>query len=560
MKAYTLGLDFGTESARAVLVEVATGQTVSTAVEGYPDGVLDQSLPGSSEPLPPDWALQNPRDWLSVLEKTVRAVLKEARVSADSVIGLGIDFTACTVLPVRADGTPLCQLDQYQGQPHAWPKLWKHHATQPQADRINALAASRGEPWAARYGGKLSAEWLLPKALQILEEAPEIYAASDRIVEGADWVVWQLTGNLVRNACTAGYKATWHKTSGFPSQEFLRALHPQLVDLFSDKLQGPIRAPGQPAGQLLPEWAARLGLAERVQVAVPIIDAHAAVIGGGVTGPDILFMIMGTSTCHLLMSTREVLVPGIAGVVEDGIVPGLFGYEAGQAAVGDIFAWFVRQAVPSDYQREAEQQGCSIHDLLSRRGESLAAGESGLLALDWWNGNRSTLVDADLSGLLLGCTLSTRPEEIYRALIESTAFGTRTIIEAFTELGLPVESIVSGGGLTKNRLLMQIYADITGRRIQVAGAPQASALGAAILAAVAAGPSLGGYAGLPEAASRMTPPPRESYHPRIAEQEIYQQLYLEYRRLYDYFGRGENPVMKRLRELRRRNEGPEGKP
>ncbi len=551
MPRYTLGLDFGTESARAVLVDVATGETAATAVQPYDDGVIDTTLPGGGNPLPPDWALQNPADWLTALEATVREVVRQSGIDPESVVGMGIDFTACTVLPATADGVPLCSLDSFRQRPHAWAKLWKHHASQPQADRINELAAQRGERWLARYGGKISSEWLIPKALQILEEDAEIYAAADRIVEGADWVVWQLTGCLTRNSCAAGYKATWHKVDGYPSADFLAALQPEFEDLYSKKVAGTILAPGERAGGLTLAWAERLGLPEGTPVAAAIIDAHAAVLGGGVSGPGVMFMIMGTSTCHMLMADREVLAEGISGVVEDGIVPGLFGYEAGQPAVGDIFAWFVENGLPAAYCREAEQKGQSLHDMLAQKAAALRPGESGLLALDWWNGNRSTLVDAELSGLLLGCTLATRPEEIYRALIEATAFGTRRIIESFTDQDLPVHSIVTGGGLTRNALLLQIYADVTGRELAVAGAEQVSALGAAMLGAVAAGEHGGGYESLSQAVAHMALPPARVFQPVPKNRRVYDTLYGEYRRLYDHFGRGQNNVMKVLRRLRK---------
>jgi L-ribulokinase len=548
---YALGLDFGTESARAVLVDVATGEVVATAVHLYADGVIDEVLPGSGHRLPPDWALQNPDDWLTALEATIPAVLVTGGVTPEAVVGLGLDFTACTILLATADGTPLCTLDANRGRPHAWPKLWKHHAAQPQADRVTELAESRGEPWLARYGGKISSEWFLPKALQLLEEAPDLYQAADYIVEGADWVVWRLTGVLARNACAAGYKATWHKGDGYPSLEFLTALYPGLTALYRDKAVGQVMAPGRKVGELTAEWAQRLGLAEGMPVAAPIIDAHAAVPGGGVSGAGTMFMIMGTSTCHMMMARSEMLVEGIAGVVEDGIVPGFFGYEAGQAGAGDMFAWFVEHAVPAAYHRQAAEQSVSLHNVLTEKAAALRPGQSGLLALDWWNGNRSTLVDAELSGLLIGCTLGTRAEEIYRALIEATAFGTRVIIEAFTEQGVPVDAIVTGGSLANNPMLMQIYADVTGREMAVCGAEQASALGAAMLGAVAAGKAQGGHDSLVEAVSRMAPPPSLIYHPLEQNKTLYDTLYTEYRRLYDYFGRGENEVMKTLRRLRK---------
>lgn len=550
---YTIGLDFGTESARAVLVDVASGEVVATAVHPYADGVIDEALPGSGEPLPPDWALQNPDDWLAALETVIPAVLTRGGVAPGSVVGIGIDFTACTLLPTTAEGLPLCRLEAYRGRPHAWAKLWKHHGAQPQADRINELAAARREPWLARYGGKISSEWLMPKALQLLEEAPDLYHAAGRIIEGGDWVAWQLTGVLARNACAAGYKATWHKADGYPSPHFLAALHPALSDLYTVKVAGPVIPPGQKIGELRADWARRLGLAVGTPVAAPIIDAHAAVLGGGVGGPGTMFMIMGTSTCHMLMAEVEMQVEGIAGVVEDGIVPGYFGYEAGQAGAGDILAWFVEHGLPPLYHQEAADRNLSLHDLLTEKASALRPGQSGLLALDWWNGNRSTLVDAELSGLLLGCTLGTRAEEIYRALVEATAFGTRVIMEAFTGQGVPVGSVVCGGTLTRNPMLMQIYADVTNREMAVAGSDQVTALGAAMLGAVAAGKASGGYDSLTEAVAHMAPPPGRVYRPIAANLAPYNTLYAEYRRLYDYFGRGQNPVMKTLRRLRKVN-------
>ena len=550
MERYALGLDYGTESARAVIVNIGSGEMLASAVHPYADGVIDEALPGSEIRLPPDWALQNPADWLAALEATVPAVLAESGIAGEAVVGIGLDFTACTVLPTTAAGTPLCLMPDFQHRPHAWAKLWKHHAAQAQADRVNELALKRNEPWLARYGNKISSEWLIPKALQTLQEAPDLYATAAHIVEGADWLVWQLTGVLARNTCAAGYKATWHKADGYPPAAFLAALHPDLADLFQTKMAGGMAAPGEKVGKLSQAWARRLGLAAGTPVAAPIIDAHAALPAGGIGTAGSMFMIMGTSTCHMLMAEDELLVEGISGVVEDGIVPGFFGYEAGQAGAGDIFAWFVDHSVPPVYHQEAAARNLSLHDLLTEKAAGLRPGQSGLLALDWWNGNRSTLVDAELSGLLLGCTLGTRAEDIYRTLIEATAFGTRVIMEAFTEQGVPVDEVVTGGSLTKTQMLMQIYADVTGREMAISGAEQASALGATMLGTVAAGVDSGGYDSLTEAISRMAPPPNRVYRPIPENQLVYDTLYAEYERLYSYFGRGKNKVLKTLRGLR----------
>ena len=369
-RTYTIGLDYGTQSARALLVRT-DGLIAATAVCDYADGVIDEHLPGSRRALGADWALQNPADWLTVLEAIVPQVLAAAGVAGEQVIGIGVDFTACTILPTTADGTPLCQLPAWRETPHAWPKLWKHHAAQPQADRFNQVAVARGEAFLARYGGRVSSEWLLPKALSILEEAPSVYDAASRIIEGGDWLVWQLSGQERRNACAAGYKACWTKGEGYPSADFLAALHPRFAAVVEEKLSAEVLPAGTYAGGLTPAWAGRLGLPAGVAVGVAMIDAHAGALGMGVGTPGVLGMIMGTSTCHMLLGREAALAEGISGVVEDGIVPGLFGYEAGQAGVGDIFAWFVEHGAPAAYEDEARASGVSLHELLSARAERL---------------------------------------------------------------------------------------------------------------------------------------------------------------------------------------------
>lgn len=552
MPKYTIGVDFGTLSGRALLVDIADGREIATAVYDYANGAMDQTLPDGT-PLGPDWALQDPADYLRALEVTVPRVLADAGIRPDDVIGLAIDFTACTMLPTTDDGTPLCFLDEWSSHPHAWVKLWKHHAAQPEANEINRIAAERGEAFLARYGGKISSEWLLAKSWQILDEAPDVYDAADRLLEAADWVIWQLCGNERRNSCTAGYKAVWSKSDGYPSPAFLKALDPRLETLVADKLSTDISPLGVKAGGLLPEWAIRLGLPAGIAVAVANVDAHVAVPACTVVAPGKMVMIMGTSICHMVCGTESKIVPGMCGVVEDGILPGLFGFEAGQSAVGDIFAWFVENCVPATYEREAQARGISVHELLTEKAAALKPGESGLLALDWWNGNRSVLVDTALSGLLLGCTLVTKPEEIYRALIEATAYGTATIVNTFAAHGVPIDEIYCCGGLAaKNALLMQIYADVTGRPMRISASEQTPALGSAMHAAVAAGASAGGYATIQDAAARMARVKDEQYAPIPENQVVYRDLYAEYLALHDYFGRGENDVMKRLRAIKER--------
>jgi L-ribulokinase len=548
---YTIGVDYGTESGRAVLVNVATGEEAASAVHPYGDGVIDAHLPGSDKPLPPDFALQNPQDYIAVLQETIPAVLRKSGVAAEDVIGIGTDFTACTMLPVDATGTPLCMLPKWRDNPYAWVKIWKHHAAQPEANALNRTAHQRGETWLNLYGGKISSEWLIPKIWETLNKAPEVYAAADRYLEAADWIVLQLTGEEKRNACTAGYKAIWNKRGGYPSDDFFAALDRRLRDVIDTKLSRDIHPLGERAGTLTPEMAALTGLKPGIAVPVGNVDAHVAVPASTVVSPGQMVAIMGTSTCLMALGEKEHIIEGMCGVVEDGIIPGLFGFEAGQSCVGDHFAWFVDNCVPPAYHEEAARRGVTVHQWLETLAAQQKPGEHGLLALDWWNGNRSILVDVDLTGLLLGATLATRPEDIYRALIEATAYGARIIVEAFHAGGVPVNEIVACGGLPgRNRLLMQIYADVTGREIKVAGTEQAGALGAAMFAAVAAGKAAGGYPTIFEAAQAMAHLQKHAYKPVPAHKAIYDQLYAEYVRLHDYFGRGANDVMKRLKSLR----------
>ncbi len=552
-RKYAIGVDFGTESGRAVLVDVTSGKEFAAATYKYSHGVIDEVLPVEGKPvrLEPDWALQDPEDYVRTFQRTIPAVMRQSGVDPADVIGIGIDFTACTMLPALADGTPLCVLPRYRRNPHAWVKLWKHHAAQPEADKINTTARQMGEAWLDRYGGKISSEWFFSKTLQILDEAPEIYAAADRLLEAADWVVWQLTGVETRNACTAGYKAMWSKREGFPREAYFAALDPRLENVIDEKMSRTIYSIGERAGGLTPQAAKWTGLRPGTAVAIANVDAHVSVPAATVTEPGRMVAILGTSICHMVLGDHERLVPGICGYVEDGIIPGQFGFEAGQSGVGDIFAWLVDNAVPPEYHAAAKKRKVDLHKLLEDEAAKLKPGESGLLALDWWNGNRSVLVDVDLTGLLLGATLATKAPEMYRALIEATAFGTRAIVEAFNRHGVPVNELVTCGGLPeKNKLLMQIYADVTGLELKVAASRQTPALGSAMFGAVAAGKAAGGYDSIFEAAQKMARLKKETFRPQPAAQKVYDQLYAEYLTLHDYFGRGANDVMKRLKHIK----------
>ncbi|WBB67766.1 ribulokinase [Micromonospora sp. WMMD812] len=532
---FVVGVDFGTLSGRALVVRVRDGAELGTAVHPYRSGVMDSVLAADGQQLPADWAVQDPDDYREVLRHAVPEALAASGVPAAQVVGIGIDFTACTVLPTLADGTPLCELPDLRTRPHAYVKLWKHHAAQQQADRINALAHERREPWIGRYGGKISAEWQYAKALQLLEEDPEIYDRAERWIEAADWIVWQLCGVETRNVCTAGYKGI-RQDGRYPSRDYLAALNPDFAD-FVEKIDGPLAALGDRAGGLTAQAAAWTGLPEGVAVAVGNVDAHVTAAAAQALDPGRMVAIMGTSTCHVLNGTQLAEVAGMCGVVDGGISAGRWGYEAGQSGVGDIFGWHVDHAAPDGY---------ASHQALSEQAAAQPVGAHGLVALDWWNGNRSLLVNHDLSGVIVGLTLATRPPDIYRALLESTAYGTRMIIEAFADAGVPVDELVIAGGLTGNPLLMQIYADVTNRPLSIIGSAQGPALGSAIHAAVAAG----AHRDVPTASAAMGRVHRDAYLPDPERVRAYDALYAEYRRLHDHFGRGGDDVLLRLRAIR----------
>jgi L-ribulokinase len=562
---YVIGVDFGTLSGRAILVRVRDGAEIGAATYHYPHGVIDRFLPADTGPggadgreLPPNWALQVPADYIGVLRHAIPELITATSVDPDDVIGIGTDFTACTVLPVLADGTPLCELPEYRDRPHAYVKLWKHHAAQPHADRINALAKSRQEPWLPRYGGIISSEWEFAKGLQLLEEDPEIYRRMDHFAEAADWIVHRLTGTYVRNACTAGYKGIY-QDGRYPGRDFLRALNPDFEDFAAGKLSGPIADLGDQVGVLSQEAARWTGLRPGIAVATGNVDAHVTAPAAQTTEPGQLLAIMGTSTCHILNAATRAEVPGMCGVVDGGVVRGLFGYEAGQSGVGDIFAWFADSFYnPSSAERPGpnprEQRSVpdgsgsagDLHERLSDLASRQRPGAHGLIALDWQSGNRSVLVDHSLSGVIVGMTLATKPEDVYRALIEATAFGTRKIVETFTASSVPVTEFVAAGGLLKNAFLMQVYADVLRMPVATCASEQAPALGSAIHAAVAAG----AYPDVQAAGAAMGGRGAVTYYPDPAAADTYDRLYAEYERLHDYFGRGGNDVMHRLHDVK----------
>ena len=533
---YAVGIDFGTESGRALLLDVGTGQELATSVVRYPSAVIDRTLPSTGEQLPSDWALQDPDDWVTVVEQAVPEVIKEAGVDPERVVGLGIDFTSCTVLPVTNDGVPLSTLEEWRGRRHAWPKLWKHHAAQPVADRLNEVALEREEPFLARYGGRISSEWYFPKLISVWLEDREIYDAAAAYIEAADWIVWWLTGVECRQTATAGFKAMWSPAEGLPPAEYFEAAYPGF-DNPGEKLGDTFVPLGTKAGTLRKEVADKTGLSESVAVAVGNVDAWVSVPGIGVDGPGTYVVVIGTSICDMIVSADETRLPGITGVVKDGILPGLYGYEAGQAAVGDMLAWFVENVArdPGSYAQ------------LEEAAARMEPGETGLVALDWWNGNRTILADADLTGAILGMTLQTTREQIYRALLESIAFGSRRIMDNFEEHGLELSQIVACGGIAERRpLMMQLLADTSGRDVHVPEAGEIPARGAALFGAVAAGV----FDDIAAAVAATRPRSVRTYKPDPGTKETYDRVYEIYRTLYEMLGRTEVRLLHDLKRIR----------
>lgn len=552
MKKYTIGLDFGTKSGRAVLVDVSNGRILAAAVKEYTHGVMDKCLPDGVTRLGVDWCLQNPIDYIEVLETVIPSVMTETGVHKEDVIGISMDFTACTILPIYKDGTPLCTKEKYIGRPHAYVKLWKHHAAQEEADRINSILKKQGSSILDRLGGRISSEILLPKVWQILNEDPEIYNEMDEILEAPDWLNFLMTGAKKRSISTAGYKAMYDEGQGYPAKEFFGLFEKRLENLVEDKLSTAISKIDESFGSLNEEWAEKLGLLPGTAVGTSIIDAHAGLPGCGITKPGQMMLIIGTSSVQTVLSERPYSKAGIMGGVKGGIMPGYYALESGLAAVGDQFEWFVNNCVPEYYYEEARNQNQNIHQYLTEKAQKLAAGQSGLIALDWWNGNKTPYTNSELSGVLIGLNINTKPEEIYRAFIEATAYGTRLIMDMFEEAGVGIDEIFACGGIAhKNSMLMQIYSDVTNREIKISAVDQTAALGAAMYAAVAAGSGRGGYDSIFEAAEKMSSVKEKVYKPDRKSHETYSELYEQYKILKDMFNPSINNVLIKLHEIKK---------
>jgi len=534
---YVIGLDYGTNSVRALIVRAANGHEVATALCDYTLGEHGVILSRN-----PDLARQHPADYVAGTEATIKKALAVAKQTVpgfapDQVIGIGVDTTGSTPLPIDHHGRPLAFQRQFSKNPAAMAWLWKDHTSVAEASEITTLARKMRPQYLAKCGGTYSSEWFFSKIFHCLRTSPEVFDAAFSWVECADWIPAMLTGTeapatLMAGICAAGHKAMYHRDwGGYPDAEFLSQLHPKLGELRA-RLCPKASSIDQAAGRLTAGWARRTGLPAGVPVAVGALDAHLGAVGAGI-GPGTLVKIIGTSTCDMMVASASKKlpdIPGLCGIVDGSILPGFYGLEAGQSAVGDIFNWFVNYIQPLG--RKA-----GSHEALSAAAAKIAPGESGLLALDWNNGNRTILVDQRLTGLLLGQTLYTTPAEIYRALIEATAFGALTIINRFEECGLKVEQIVNCGGIAeKNPLVMQIYADVTGRPMRISRSGQTCALGAALAGAVVAGRKAGGYDNFADAQKAMTGLQRQKFVPNPSAHGVYKELYSHYSKLHDAFG------------------------
>ena len=537
---YTIGLDYGSLSCRGILVSTADGTIMAEDEFVYPHAVIDHQLPDGT-PLPPQWALQNPDDFRQALYHIIPNLLKASQVQPSQVIAIGIDSTASTVIPVTEGLVPLCEQPPFRNRPHAWPKMWKHHAAAAEAAEITAAAVAQKLPVVVKSGGAIGCESLMPKVLQIFHEDAETFQNTISFFELCDWIVSLLAGREVRSTPLLTCKSMWTPQNGYPKGQPFDAITPKLA--FHDGVHPVIAAPGESVGTLHPSMAKELGLSENTVITAGQMDGYAALPGNGVADEGTLMMMIGTSTADMILGREWKDIPGICAAMEDANLPNFTNYAAGQACVGDMFKWFIDNCIPEKYAQEARRRGISIHAYLSELAAASKPGETGLVALDWWNGNKSCLNDSRLSGLIIGMTLATRPEHIYHALIEASAFGARKIIDNFKEHGIPVHDIVACGGIAlKNPFLMQIYADVIGMEIRTTTCTQTAALGAAIFAAAADG-CRSGHHDVFSAIRAMGAKDTILYLPVIENVLQYDIIYRKYLELHDFFGKSHASFM-----------------
>ena len=545
MNQYTLGVDFGSLSARAVICRVEGGEVIAQCESAYPHAVMTDCLPDGT-PLPMGYQLQHPADYLLALEECVRGALQASHLPPEAIIAMALDFTGCTILPVGRDLQPLCFQERFKSHPLAYVNMWKQRNAIREKEEIEALIRARQPDILAHFGGHAAAEMLFCKVLYTIRHDPQVFEAAELFMEAHDFMLLQLTGSVVRNTSMAAAKAFWDEKTGYPA--LLGELHPAFDHPEKTFLRGRMCRPFETAGTLLPEMAKKLGLAAGIPVAGGHYDAHAATYALNVRGGGEMMMSLGTSSGLVSGYERFRQVEGAASILWGAILPQHYSYASGQPAFGDTLGWYVNHAVPAQVKEAAEKENCSVHQYLTREAKKLAPGQSGLMVLDWWNGNRSILQNAELSGMILGLTLSTTAPEIYRALLEGISFGMRAMVDSYRAEGLEVRVLYACGGISfKNPLLMQIISDVTNLPVRKSRNVPAPAVGACMLAATAAG----AYETIYDAMANMHCLEEGVYYPDPARVEIYEKLYREYLLLHDHFGRGMNPVMKTLRDIAR---------
>lgn len=547
MEKYVIGLDFGTMSARGMLVRTSDGKVLKNAVSEYAHGVISNVFLNGKK-LEPDFALQHPQDYLDALSSIFSTLLNG--VKPDDVEGIGVDFTQCTMMPVTKEGIPLCFLDKYKNEPHAYVKLWKHHGAAEEAQQLTQVAQKRGEAFLQYYGGRISSEFMFPKILEILHKTPAIYQEADGFVELADWITWHLTGQKKRSCSIAAVASFWDEIHGYPSKEYFGALDDKFANVVEEKLSGDLVPLGLKIGTVSKEAAKRYGLSEQTIVTPGIGDSHAAFIGSGLYEEGSVLMVIGTSGCDIMIHKEGIPVTGFCGICKGSVLPGFYGYEAGQACIGDHFQWAIDQIVPSHYYEEAKKQNRNIYDYMNQLAANIYPGSSGILALDWWNGNRSVLMNAHLSGMLLGMNLNTKCEHIYAALVEAVAFGKKRILEVLEEQGLSAGTIYATGGIAANSpYAVQVMADILGKTIVVPNITNGSCMGSALYAIQAVRAEQKRYETFQELIENLPKQTCKEFHPRKEMSQIYEKLYSMYKRMYQLFGTQET-IMEELHDLK----------
>lgn len=526
--SYTIGIDFGTESGRVFLVNTKNGKIIEKFIRNYTHGTFNKL---NGKKFPENYALQNSNDYLEVLLEGIPSVIKKAGIKSEQIKGIGIDFTSSTVIFVNKNMDPIHTLPGFENNPHAYVKLWKHHGAEEEANQLLKVAIQQKQKWFGNYGYNVSSEWMIPKIMEVMKKSPEVIEETYAIMEAGDWIVNILTGKNIRSNCGLGFKSFWEENKGF-HYELFDVINPDLSNIVKEKLDAPVINIGEKAGSITKSMANMLGLCDSVTVSPFIIDAHSSLLGIGADKQNQMTIVMGTSTCHLMLNESQQKIPGISGSVKGAIIPNLYAYEAGQSAVGDLFEYAVKQT-PYSYVIKANEQKMSVYEYLENLASNYEPGETGLIALDWHNGNRSILSDSSLKGMLFGLTLNTKHEDIYRAYMEATAFGTKMIVNQYESWGMYINSIFACGGIPKkSRLLMRIYTDVLNKPITVIDSEYSPAIGAAILGAVSANI----YPTIEEAVKHMKEPSLYTIQPDNNNVKKYKKLFSIYKKIHDIHG------------------------